>query len=247
MRTAASGGPDQVRDREPVFAGRRPACAQPPLVRLQVLRTDAAHGPEQDAAELARVDRVVDRGRAHAEPLRDRGDGQEALGSHELRPPQIRRNLLRGGVSIRSIGWIRWQAFDGLARVDPRGFEPATPWSRTCDRICPRRGRGRQALANPRRHCLPDSEGRDSNRETDGSRPSSFTVRDSAAVVWLVRREASSGWRQACAGGLKWPGSRAGASARLRPEGAVTRFWQAGTLAQANEGAVRAEIRCSES
>jgi len=53
----------------------------------------------------------VDRGDAEAEPRGDGRDRQEALGPQELRPPQIRRNLLRGRASIRSIGWIWWQGF----------------------------------------------------------------------------------------------------------------------------------------
>ena len=76
----------------------------------QVLRPDAAHRAEQDPAQLTRVDRRMDSRHADAEPLGDRTYRQEMLGPQELRPPQIRRNVVRGGVSTRSIGWILWQA-----------------------------------------------------------------------------------------------------------------------------------------
>jgi hypothetical protein len=49
--------------------------------------------------------------------------GRRASGLREVRPSQICRNLLRERASIRSIGWIRWQAFDGVARVAPSVVE----------------------------------------------------------------------------------------------------------------------------
>jgi hypothetical protein len=72
----------------------------------------------------------VDGGHAEAEPLGHGSDGQEALGSKELGPPQIRRNLLCGRRSIPSIGWILWQGFYGAASFDSSVVEslrsPAT-------------------------------------------------------------------------------------------------------------------------
>ncbi len=56
---------------------------------------------------------------ADTEPLGNRAHRQETLGPQELRSPQNRRNLLRGRVSIPSIGWILWQPFHGGRRLDP--------------------------------------------------------------------------------------------------------------------------------
>lgn len=71
----------------PVFVGRR-AGGTPRLdVRFQVLRPDAAHRAEQDAAQLARVDRLMDGRHADTEPLGNRAHRQETLGSQELRSP----------------------------------------------------------------------------------------------------------------------------------------------------------------
>ena len=72
-----------------------------------------------------------------------------------------------------------------------------------CDRAEPDSGpRGRRFKS-----CLPDSEGRESTRETVDSRPSSFTVRDAAAVVLQRRRDAEA--------------SRGVASNRRRPANTV--------------------------
>jgi len=107
MGSAHPGGAHQVRDGARIFVGGRPGHVKRLLVCLPVPRPYAAHRPKQDTLQLTRVDRFVDGGRTEAEPLRDRGKREEALGSQELRPPQIRRNFLRGPLSIRSLGWIR--------------------------------------------------------------------------------------------------------------------------------------------
>ena len=79
---------------------------------------------------------------ADPEPLGDRAHRQEMLGTQELRPPQIRRNLVRGRVSIPSIGWILWQAFDGDRRLDssvveglPRLATPSHGWGPTLPQV----------------------------------------------------------------------------------------------------------------
>jgi hypothetical protein len=72
------------------------------------------------------------------------------------------------------------------------------PVARRCDRPCQPSGpRGRRFKS-----CLPDLKGRESTLENVDSRPSSFTVRDAAAVV-LQRRPAVDGVRAVAPGRRK--------------------------------------------
>jgi hypothetical protein len=72
----------------------------------------------------------MDRRLADTEPLGDRTDRQESLGSQELCPPLIRRNSVRERVSIRSIGHILWQTFHGVGPLVDGGESPSKSDSR---------------------------------------------------------------------------------------------------------------------
>ncbi len=80
-----------------------------------MLRPHSAGRAEKVASQLARVDRVVDRGDAEAKALGYGGHRQEALSPEELalRPPRIRRNLSLERLSTWSIGCTPRQIFHG--------------------------------------------------------------------------------------------------------------------------------------
>ncbi len=109
--------------------------ASPLGVRFEVLRADAAHRAEQDVPQPARVDVAVDGRGAEPQSLRDQPHGQEVFGTEVVCPPQIRRNLVREHVSIRSIGWIPWQAFDGCQWATPNVVEGLPRFANACHAV----------------------------------------------------------------------------------------------------------------
>ena len=118
-------GAHHLRDGAPVLARRRTCRRTGDGVGLEVLRPHPTRRAEEVASQLARVDRVVDRGDTDTEELGGGGHGQEVLGSQELerRPPQIRRKLSLERLSTcsrpipRQVRDQRGRSFDAQSRT----------------------------------------------------------------------------------------------------------------------------------
>jgi hypothetical protein len=133
-RAADPPGADEIPDGAPVLTGRWTAGRARQGVGLEVLLPHSADRAEEAASQLARVDRVVDRGDADAEALGYGGHRQEGLRPEklELRSPQIRRNSSLERVSICSIGCIPWQIFDGVRLDDSSRVEGLRRGAKPC-------------------------------------------------------------------------------------------------------------------